>query len=141
MAPPSKHRGEFEVVVGVVGKPSAGKSTFFNAVTRATGAIAAKVAALPFRPSTRTCARAYAVLRADPALALGRPLSACPPPPPTPDEVQSLCVLLKGLRGAYGVCRGVDLCHTTRWSSVCENVISRGPTYSYYKSILGQVSL
>ena len=45
VAPPSKHRGEFEVVVGVVGKPSAGKSTFFNAVTRATGAIAAKVAA------------------------------------------------------------------------------------------------
>ena len=76
VAPPSKHRGEFEVVVGVVGKPSAGKSTFFNAVTRATGAIAAKVAAYPFTtidPNVRE--GLYAVLDADPALALGRPLS------------------------------------------------------------------
>ena len=77
VAPPSKHRGEFEVVVGVVGKPSAGKSTFFNAVTRATGAIAAKVAAYPFTtidPNVRE--GLYAVLDADPALALGRPLSS-----------------------------------------------------------------
>ena len=34
--------------MGIVGKPSVGKSTFFNAVTRATGALAAKVAAHPF---------------------------------------------------------------------------------------------
>ena len=51
-APPpaasARKRGEWELVVGVVGKPSVGKSTFFNAVTRATGALAAKVAAYPF---------------------------------------------------------------------------------------------
>lgn len=43
-----KQSSLFEMVIGVVGKPSAGKSTFFNAVTRATGTLAAKVAAYPF---------------------------------------------------------------------------------------------
>ena len=62
-----------------MGKPSAGKSTFFNAVTRATGAIAAKVAAYPFTtidPNVRE--GLYGVLDPDPALALGRPLSGSP---------------------------------------------------------------
>jgi hypothetical protein len=42
-------RGQWKYVVGLVGKPSAGKSTFFNAVTKPASAIhAAKVAAHPF---------------------------------------------------------------------------------------------
>ena len=100
VAPPSKHRGEFEVVVGVVGKPSAGKSTFFNAVTRATGAIAAKVAAYPFTtidPNVRE--GLYGVLDPDPALALGRPLSACPPHGRYAQRRRLLPVLLKDVAG------------------------------------------
>ena len=94
MAPPSKHRGEFEVVVGVVGKPSAAqKSTFFNAVTRSAtaprqkkvrrqGSIAvahgsvAKVEFTTIDPNVRIYPRSRSTRRCpDPALALGRPLS------------------------------------------------------------------
>lgn len=45
---PRSKKGSWELSIGVVGKPSAGKSTFFNACTRSTGALAAKTAAYPF---------------------------------------------------------------------------------------------
>ena len=99
-APPSKHRGEFEIVVGLVGKPSAGKSTFFNAITRATGAIAAKCAAFPFTtidPNVRE--GLYAVLDADPARALGMALSECPPHGRDVQGRRLLPVLLKDVAG------------------------------------------
>ena len=119
-APPSKHRGEFEIVIGLVGKPSAGKSTFFNAVTRATGAIAAKCAAYPFTtvdPNVRE--GLYAVLDAGPALALGLSLSECPPHGRDAQGRRLLPVLLKDVAGlvpgAYagkgkGNCFLNDLC-------------------------------
>jgi hypothetical protein len=42
---PVTKRGRWQYVVGLVGKPSAGKSTFFNAVTKSA---AAKMASYPF---------------------------------------------------------------------------------------------
>lgn len=68
-----KQSSLFEMVIGVVGKPSAGKSTFFNAVTRATGKLAAKVAAYPFTtidPNVREGLFA-AHLNPEPEVALG----------------------------------------------------------------------
>lgn len=47
--PSSGARGQWKYVVGLVGKPSAGKSTLFNAVTKPASEVhAAKVAAHPF---------------------------------------------------------------------------------------------
>ena len=99
-APSGARRGAWELVVGVVGKPSAGKSTFFNAVTRATGAISAKVAAYPFTtidPNVRE--GLYACLDPDPAVSLGREPGPCPPHGRDASGRRLLPVLLKDVAG------------------------------------------
>ena len=107
-APPSRHRGAWELVVGVVGKPSAGKSTFFNAVTRSTGALAAKCAAYPFTtidPNVRE--GLFACGDRDPALGLGLELAPCPPHGRDAKGRRLLPALLKDVAGLVpGASRG-----------------------------------
>ncbi|KAH8049106.1 phosphorelay sensor kinase [Aureococcus anophagefferens] len=96
------------LVVGVVGKPSAGKSTFFNAVTRSTGALAAKCAAYPFTtidPNVRE--GLFACGDRDPALGLGLELAPCPPHGRDAKGRRLLPALLKDVAGLVpGASRG-----------------------------------
>jgi len=81
--------GRWEVVVGLVGKPSAGKSTLFNALTDPSSAAEeAKEGAFPFTTIRPNTGRGFALVP-DPALALGLSADACRP--------------------AYGYARGFDL--------------------------------
>ncbi|KAK7240521.1 serine hydrolase [Aureococcus anophagefferens] len=88
--------------------PSAGKSTFFNAVTRSTGALAAKCAAYPFTtidPNVRE--GLFACGDRDPALGLGLELAPCPPHGRDAKGRRLLPALLKDVAGLVpGASRG-----------------------------------
>ncbi|GIL60696.1 hypothetical protein Vafri_15231, partial [Volvox africanus] len=72
-------RGRWDYVVGLVGKPSAGKSTFFNAVTDpASDEDGARVAAFPFTTIAPNVGRGYCLVP-DPAPLLGLQPEQCRP--------------------------------------------------------------
>ncbi|KAG2422688.1 hypothetical protein HXX76_015852 [Chlamydomonas incerta] len=72
-------RGRWDYVVGLVGKPSAGKSTFFNAIVDpVTDEDGARVAAFPFTTIQPNVGRGY-VLMPDPAPLLGLAPQDCRP--------------------------------------------------------------
>ncbi|GLI71345.1 hypothetical protein VaNZ11_016507, partial [Volvox africanus] len=72
-------RGRWDYVVGLVGKPSAGKSTFFNAVTDpASDEDGARVAAFPFTTIAPNVGRGYCLVP-DPAPLLGLQKEQCRP--------------------------------------------------------------
>lgn len=69
--------GRWDYVVGLVGKPSAGKSTFFNAcVDPATEEDGARCASFPFTTIAPNIGRAFFAVP-DPALAVGLQPGAC----------------------------------------------------------------